>query len=120
MQLEAVSAERDGLYEDLCKYQTSMCTLDEQWRLKEKEKTERLQAELASQIQSAQALTDQHKARPCSKACFRTGSACQSPSTLWAGADHVHAAGYSVVYMPLRHLYTAVWRGATSYSPWCF
>ena len=61
-----MSAERDGLYEDLLNHRTSKRTVDKQWRL-EREKSERLEAELAFyQTQSARALSDRDKARALS------------------------------------------------------
>ena len=64
MQLHAVSAERDGLHEDLLAHRASKRTVDKQWRL-EREKSERLEAELGFyQQQSARALSDRDKARP--------------------------------------------------------
>jgi hypothetical protein len=62
-QLDAVSAERDSLREDLLQHRASKRTVDKQWRL-EAEKSERLEAELGFyQAQSARALSDRDKAR---------------------------------------------------------
>lgn len=63
-QLEAVSAERDGLYEDLINHRTSKRTVDKQWRI-EREKSERLESELAFyQSHSARTLSDRDKVLP--------------------------------------------------------
>ncbi len=59
--LEAVNAERDGLYEDLINHRTSKRTVDKQWRI-EREKSERLESELAFyQSHSARTLSDRDK-----------------------------------------------------------
>ena len=64
MQLEAVSAERDGLYEDVVDHQASKRTVDKQLCM-EKEKSARLEAELAFyRTQRLRPLSDQDKARP--------------------------------------------------------
>ena len=64
VQLEAVTAERDGLYEDLINHRTSKRTVDKQWRI-EREKSERLETELAFyQSQTARTLSDRDKVLP--------------------------------------------------------
>jgi len=61
LQLDAVTAERNSLYEDLINHRDSKRTVDKQWRL-ERERCERLESELAFyQNHSAQALSDRDK-----------------------------------------------------------
>ena len=60
-QLDAVTAERNSLHEDLINHRDSKRTVDKQWRL-ERERSERLESELAFyQNHSAQALSDRDK-----------------------------------------------------------
>ncbi len=62
-QLDAVTAERNSLHEDLINHRDSKRTVDKQWRL-ERERCERLESELAFyQNHSAQALSDRDKVR---------------------------------------------------------
>ena len=61
LQLDAVTAERNSLHEDLVSHRDSKRTVDKQWRL-ERERCERLESELAFyQNHSAQALSDRDK-----------------------------------------------------------
>ena len=73
MQLEAVSAERDELYDDLVNHQASKRTLAKQLCL-EKEKSARLEAELEFyRTQRLRPLSDQDKARSCSNKAHPRG-----------------------------------------------
>ena len=63
LQLDAVTAERNSLHEDLINHRDSKRTVDKQWRL-ERERCERLESELAFyQNHSAQALSDRDKVK---------------------------------------------------------
>lgn len=63
LQLDAVTADRNSLHEDLINHRDSKRTVDKQWRL-ERERCERLESELAFyQNHSAQALSDRDKVR---------------------------------------------------------
>ena len=74
-QLHAVSAERDGLYEDLINHRTSKRTVEQQWR-KEREKSEHLESELAFyQNHSARALSDRDQV------CFIHPGQLSTPSS---------------------------------------
>ena len=67
LQLDAVTAERNSLHEDLISHRDSKRTVDRQWRL-ERERCERLESELAFyQSHSAQALSDRDKVIALSK-----------------------------------------------------
>ncbi len=89
VQLEAVTAERDGLYEDLINHRTSKRTVDKQWRI-EREKSERLETELAFyQSQTARTLSDRDKVLPHSDVApfpwkaFCFGHVQQCPPSKW-------------------------------------
>ena len=71
LQLDAVTAERNSLHEDLISHRDSKRTVDRQWRL-ERERCERLESELAFyQSHSAQALSDRDKVTALSKRARR-------------------------------------------------
>ena len=84
LQLDAVTAERNSLHEDLISHRDSKRTVDRQWRL-ERERCERLESELAFyQSHSAQALSDRDKVTTLGESALRicclrrlgTGESC--------------------------------------------
>ena len=104
LQLDAVTAERNSLHEDLISHRDSKRTVDRQWRL-ERERCERLESELAFyQSHSAQALSDRDKVSALSEGALRicclrrlgTGKGC------FRGKFSINAAvlGHSICHKP--------------------